>query len=450
MQAIANQLKRLRLGDVAIRRNPLHYPAAQRTLETLDSAELSARRDWTMQRLGEVLWSARKTPYGRTIAQPGAIEGWPLLEKSRVQPRPEYFCSIGKAVAIAATTGGTSGAPLRLWRSLASIAFEQASIDHMMRKLGADPRDARTAVLRTESIKDPNDFTPPYWISASAGQRMVFSSGHLNTATLDAYAEAFSAFRPQVLLSYPTSLEAFCVLLERAGRTLSIPRALCSSEVLHERVWALAAERLGCSLLDYYGQAERVAFAYAMKGASYRFLPGYAYVEFHPLSQDGEETTYEIVGTSLSNLAMPLIRYRTGDLIRLPSSWGSAQLEELALGVRTFFGVMGRDSDILLTPEGVKITGISHFQRDLRGVRRIQVIQEALDHVRILVLPNEEFLRADRERLVHSARSKLPSSIRLDIEVVEALERTALGKTPFVVHRPAIKQLLRESRSRGN
>jgi phenylacetate-CoA ligase len=82
-------------------------------------------------------------------------------------------------------------------------------------------------------------------------------------------------------------------------------------------------------------------------------------------------------------------------------------------------------------------------------VRRIQVIQEALDHVRVLVLPKGEFLRTDRERLVHSVRSKLPTSMRLDIEVVEALERTALGKTPFVVHRPAVKQLLREFRSRG-
>ena len=36
MQAIANQLKKLRRGDVAIRRNPLYYPAAQRTLETLN------------------------------------------------------------------------------------------------------------------------------------------------------------------------------------------------------------------------------------------------------------------------------------------------------------------------------------------------------------------------------------------------------------------------------
>jgi phenylacetate-CoA ligase len=405
MQAIANQLKRLRLGDVAIRRNPLYYPAAQRTLETLEGADLSARRDWTMQRLGEVLWSARKTPYGRTIAQPGEIGFWPLLEKSRVQPHPESFCNIGKAISIAATTGGTSGAPLRLWRSMRAIAFEQASIDHMMRKLGAEPRDTRCAVLRTESIKDPNDFTPPYWIMAGAGQRIVFSSGHLNTSTLDAYAEAFATFQPEVLLSYPTSLEALCVLLERAGRTLRIPHALCSSEVLHERVWDLAAQRLGCSLLDYYGQAERVAFAYATQRAGYRFLPGYAYVEFHPVSHDDEETTYEIVGTSLWNLAMPLIRYRTGDLVRLPSSWGNVQLEELALGVRTFSGVMGRDSDILVTPEGVKITGISHFQRDLKAVRRIQVIQEALDHVRVLVLPKGDFLRTDRDRLVHSVRN---------------------------------------------
>jgi hypothetical protein len=32
--------------------------------------------------------------------------------------------------------------------------------------------------------------------------------------------------------------------------------------------------------------------------------------------------------------------------------------------------------------------------------------------------------------------------MRVDIRRVEVLERTALGKTPFVIHRPAVRALL--------
>jgi phenylacetate-CoA ligase len=212
----------------------------------------------------------------------------------------------------------------------------------------------------------------------------------------------------------------------------------------------VAQDTLGCRTLDYYGQAERVAFAYATSPGEYRFLPGYAHVEFEPAGVDGEHKLYEIVGTPLWNRSMALIRYRTGDLIRVPAAWGMRELEELALGVRTFSGVLGRDSDILVTPQGVKVTGISHFQRDVANIVRIQVIQESPSKVAILVLPTEEYGEKDRERLMHNAREKLPRSMHVEIRSVTALERTARGKTPFVIHRQQVKELLNNTRVQGN
>jgi phenylacetate-coenzyme A ligase PaaK-like adenylate-forming protein len=203
-------------------------------------------------------------------------------------------------------------------------------------------------------------------------------------------------------------------------------------------------------VLDYYGQAERVAFAYAMAPGEYRFLPGYAHVEFEPAGSEGESTLYEIIGTSLWNRSMALIRYRTGDLIRLPASWGERELEELSLGLRSFSGIMGRDSDILLTPAGVKVTGISHFQRDVANIVRIQVIQETAAKVVILVLATGQYTDHDRDRLLRNVREKLPVSMEVDIRSVAALERTARGKTPFVIHRPPVKALLNTARAQGS
>lgn len=442
MQALVKRLKLLQVGDTAVRRNPLFYADAQRDLEMLENASFESRRDWTRDRLSELLWPASRTGYGRMVRGGGDIASWPLLTKSQVRATPADFFSGSRLFTVKASTGGTSGVPLLIVRSLRSVVLEQVCIDRMMQKLGVDARSARCAVLRTESIKDPNDFKPPYWIHASGGSRIVFSSSHLNAATVDHYARAIEEFGPDCLLGYPTSLEALSVLLQRAGRQVKIPAALCSSEVLHERVWKSARETLGCKLLDYYGQAERVAFAYATAPGEYRFLPGYAHVEFEPAGSEGEHKLYEIVGTSLWNRAMTLIRYRTGDLIRVPASWGERELQELAFGVRAFSGVMGRDSDILITPEGVKVTGISHFQRDVANIVRIQVIQETATQVVIQVLPTAEYTDHDRDRLLHNVREKLPMSMEVEIRNVTALERTARGKTPFVIHRPPVKALL--------
>jgi hypothetical protein len=40
--------------------------------------------------------------------------------------------------------------------------------------------------------------------------------------------------------------------------------------------------------------------------------------------------------------------------------------------------------------------------------------------------------------------------MHVEIRSVTALERTARGKTPFVIHRPAVKELLNNTRAHGN
>jgi len=450
MQALAKKLKLLQVGDTAIRRNPLFYADAQRELERLERAGFNERRNWTRDRLSEVLWPASRSGYGLIVRGGRDIASWPLLTKAEVRAAPKAFAVGSQLFTIKASTGGTSGAPLEIVRSLPSVVFEQVCIDRMMQKVGVDARSAKCVVLRTETIKDPNDFNPPYWIHAGGGNRLVLSSTHLNAETIEEYARAIEEFAPECLLGYPTSLEALCLLLKQTKRRLHIPAVLCSSEVLHPRVWHAARHTLGCRLLDYYGQAERVALAYATAQNEYRFMPGYAHVEFEPAGVEGDSRLYEVVGTPLWNRSMALIRYRTGDLIRLPAAWGEHELEELGLGLRTFSGVLGRDSDILVTPDGVKVTGISHFQRDVPNIVRIQVIQESPTKVVILVLPMKEYSERDRDRLMHNAREKLPRNMHVDIRSVTALERTARGKTPFVIHRPPVKELLKHTHAHGN
>jgi phenylacetate-CoA ligase len=450
MHAFVKKLKTLRIGDVAIRRNPVFYASVANQLRELERADLATRREWTRLQLDETLSFAARSAYGRRLgATPAELNRWPLLEKSSVRSDPGAFLSGPAIFASRASTGGTTGVPLQLTRSLRSIVFEQACIDEMLRHLDVAARDARMAVLRGDNIKDPSDYRAPFWVAAAGGRRLVFSSNHLNAATLAQYAQALEEFRPDVLWAYPTTLESLCVLLLRAGRKLSVPRVLTSSEVLAPHMWRLAQEAMGSELLDYYGQAERVAFAYARRPHEYRFLPGYAHVELLPAGEEDGDILYEIVGTNLWNFAMPLPRYRTGDLVKLPAAWGPRELEEVALGLRTFTGVLGRDSDILISPEGVQLTGIDHFQRDVEHVLRIQVIQEAPDEVRILVLPDTGYSEHDAAQLMRNARAKVPASMRVKVERADVLERTSLSKTPFVIHRPAVRELLNAARRPG-
>ena len=69
----------------------------------------------------------------------------------------------------------------------------------------------------------------------------------------------------------------------------------------------------------------------------YWFSPAYGYVELQPEnSQDVENETRaaRIIATAYWGSAMPLIRYNTGDMAIIPSSYTTKDIEEVALGVK--------------------------------------------------------------------------------------------------------------------
>jgi phenylacetate-CoA ligase len=221
-----------------------------------------------------------------------------------------------------------------------------------------------------------------------------------------------------------------------------------SSEVFRRDAWLLVQEMLGCRLADYYGQAERIAFASANAPGEYRFQHGYSRVEFipydgQPLPRDSKFRLYEIVGTSFWNGLLPIVRYRTGDLVRLPADWGERELDELSLGLRTFEGVLGRQQELIVCPNSVRITGIGCIPHDVHNMVRFQVVQEDLDSARIFVLPTDNFSTADAETLLANARTRIPAEVNVTVEIARRLERTPRGKTPLIVHRPPVHDVLR-------
>jgi phenylacetate-CoA ligase len=439
LATLAAMLKRLEVGERFVRRNPLYYSAVERELDRIEAAEPALLRAWTEERILKTLRASARTAYGRSVGAPRALADWPLLGKESVRNQPQAFIRNSGFFNARATTGGTTGLPLKLLRSPESVVAEQVCQDKALVGLGLDPVKARLAVLRADDVKDPSDLDPPYWIKALGGRRLILSSNHLSERTLPHYVEAIREFAPDVLWVYPTPLESLCLLLQSSGLKLRVPHVMSSSEVLQPPVWDLAVRTLGCTVVDRYGQAERVACAHAFEPMTYRFVRGYSHVELVRYSEDEAGVLYEIVGTSLWNTAMPLVRYRTGDLLRLPRHYGAAEVQEVADGVRTFEGVLGRANDVLMSPDGGVLTGINHFPRGVPNLLRLQVVQERPDLVVLRVLAASEFSKADEAQLLRNVRRKLPETMTVRVELNGPLHRTAGGKTPYVVHAPSIE-----------
>ena len=88
------------------------------------------------------------------------LASWPLLDKEVAAHRLQAFTTGYEWFSAPATTGGTSGVPLKVVRSLEAIVFEQASIDRVIQR-SASMRVRRAprccaATIRATSKLSPN------------------------------------------------------------------------------------------------------------------------------------------------------------------------------------------------------------------------------------------------------------------------------------------------------
>ncbi|MBA3848301.1 MAG: hypothetical protein H0X45_16850 [Planctomycetes bacterium] len=428
-------VKRSRMMTDCLRRAPVLYGKARTQLEAMSQAALPERRAFTDSRLRTILASAGRTAYGRRHAG-SPIASWPMLDKQDLRGHEQDLLSQWHWPRMKNRTSGTTGTPLTVYRSLSSIATEQACIDLTIARRGLDARDMRMAVLRGDAIKPPDDRSPPFWTECEGGRVLILSSAHLTAETLPAYIGKLKSFAPDCLFAYPSSLTALCALLDHAGERLSVPLALTSSEVLDPATVALAKAMLGCRFADFYGQAERVAYAESFDDGSYRFVPGYALVELHFSRHEDDEALYDIVGTSLWNTLMPLVRFRTGDLISVPKGTGAGELDAIAYGMRPFIRIYGRDDGIYIHgPNGSRIYGVPKILNGIKHVYQSQIIQPTYDQVIISVVPAKGFSDDDRAAIIANARTKIPHAIGVSVTTCQRLETTKAGKTPFVIRR---------------
>jgi phenylacetate-CoA ligase len=431
VKSLGERLKALELGERYIRRSWLYYPEAVRTFFRLQEASLDERKAFAERRLETVLRAASKTAYGREF-RGKPLHEWPLLPKERVRGREEEFLTHPKWLTSHGSTGGTAGIPLKLYRSLQSICYEQATYDYPLLKRGLNPLSIRIAILRGDNLKDPSDLEPPFWKFVANGLKLIFSSNHLCPKTVRYYYQALKEFAPDCLFAYPSSLESLCLLMQENGLSLHIPLVIATSEAMRTEARLLAAQVLNAEVLHSYGAGERVAFAWSERVEEYFMFAGYGWVELVPVSEDENSITFEIVGTGFWNNAMPLVRYQMADLITLPKD---VNPELVCWGVQPFKGVQGRQSDYLISPEGARLIAINHIPRDVDHVVRMQIIQEQSDYVRILVIPDEGFTESNRQQILANARLKIPESMEISVELVESLERTPSGKTPYVIRK---------------
>ena len=293
----------------------------------------------------------------------------------------------------------------------------------------------------------------------------MLSSYHLTESRWPEYLDALERFGPDLLHAYPSAALQLAEALERAGQSWRIPlRALlCGSERLDLPQKRLLERVFGCRVYRWYGHSERVVLAgEGSQSEQFHFWPSYGYVEF---GSPDDEGLCEVIGTSFHNLAMPLIRYRTGDYVRLrppdpiPHGEESAratprQLPRLPDGVTTSdpaaglelrwptaLEIAGREHEFLVSAGGrrISLTAFNMHSAIFDDLYAVQFYQAEPGIAEFRYVPGPHFHRSRLETIEKGIRRKLGDDFQIVLREMREVQKTARGKHLWLVSTPTKK-----------
>jgi phenylacetate-CoA ligase len=361
----------------------------------------------------------------------------PVVSKEAIQLDPKGFLSTRVAGPVShKTTGGSTGQAVTILKNRDATAAERAAMWLGYGWFGVEIGDPAARFWGAPFA------TRNRWmvrLADFAMHRIRFSAFAFGERDLESYWERCRRFRPGYLHGYVSMLTEFAAFLEatnRNGRDLPLKSIIATAEALSQPQRELLERVFGAPVQIEYGCGEVGPIAYECPQHSLHLMAENLYVEV--LREDGTPAAIgepgEIVVTDLTNLAMPLIRYRLGDfgVPGDPCSCGR--------GLPTLRQVWGRAYDFIEGPDGRKYHGefFMYLFEDLRkeglGVHQFKVEQLGPAELRVLVL-HPGGLGADQSgRLLQLLQERLPG---VDAKVIEvgALPRAPSGKMRVIENR---------------
>lgn len=135
----------------------------------------------------------------------------------------------------------------------------------------------------------------------------------------------------------------------------------------------------------------------------------------------------EVFATTLMRGVQPLVRYRVGDLAR----W-SGDACPCGRAMPVLAEVSGRVEDVVVGPDGRELVRFHGIFVGMPEVVEAQVVQEAIDRFRLVVVAERGFTHSDEEEMIARMRQRL-GDVAVRVELVDRIPRTSSGKFRAVI-----------------
>jgi phenylacetate-CoA ligase len=251
-------------------------------------------------------------------------------------------------------------------------------------------------------------------------------------------------FEPDIIMVTPSYMQVIIEEFERQGidpKSMSVKVGIFGAEPWTEAMRHDIEVRAAIDAVDIYGLSEVMGPGVANECIEAKDGPVIWEDHFYPeiidpetgvVLPDGEEG--ELVFTTLTKEALPVIRYRTRDLTRL--------LAPTARAMRRMGKIVGRSDDMLIIrgvnvfPTQIEELVLQHGA--LSGQYQLVVTRDGnLDEMQVLCELMQAQASADRAAIASTLQQRIKTMIGVSTTVSvgapESIERTLVGKARRVI-----------------
>jgi len=366
-----------------------------------------------------------------TIKSVKDISKLPFIDKNTVKQYADEMISddVDKKRLIYVTTSGSTGDPVGFYQPQEMTMTEWAYTLHIWRRVGYRP-DSSRLVLRGKKLhpgsKNSNYFYDPLRRELSCN---IFD---MREETMEEYCKAIEKYKPEFIHGYMSAIFMLAkyIDLKRGKLKHHFKAILATSENIIQEQKEYVEKVFESRVFSFYGHSERLIIAgECEKSSSYHCEPSYGYCEI--LNEDGlPDKNGEIVATGFLNYAMPLIRYKTGDM-----AIADNECCECGRSTQIIKSVIGRwHQDMLVNRDGayVSLTAINIHSKEFDRVIRYKIIQDQVGKVLMKIQPSDSFSNSDIKAIKRLLEEKTNYKIEFKIEVVDNIPLLSNGKYRIV------------------
>ena len=364
-----------------------------------------------------------------------AIEQLPLTGKPEIREHGERLKSGTASRLLRYNTGGSSGEPLIFYMGMGRVSHDVAAKLRATRWWDVDIGDPEIVVWGSPIELGAQDRVRA--VRDRLFRTHLLSAFEMSEENLDHFIREIRRLRPRMLFGYPSSLAHIARHARLRGTPmgdLGIKVAFVTSERLYDYQREQIEETFACPVANGYGGRDAGFIAHECPAGSLHISAEDILVEIvradGSIAVPGESG--EIVVTHMATADFPFVRYRTGDIAALddrPCRCGR--------GLPVLKDLQGRTTDFLVARDGTVMHGLAliYVLRDLEGVEEFKIVQESLDHTRVLVVPGEAWSDEVKSAIVVGFRERLGEGVTIDVHTQAEIEAEASGKRRYVVSR---------------